>query len=335
MTARAAIYGCGGLQLTVDERAFFRDAEPWGFILFQRNCDAPEQIRALVAELRACVGWAAPVLIDQEGGRVQRLKPPHWRAAPPSAVFGALHATDRARARESVRLNTRLIAAELQSLGITVDCLPVLDVPQEGAHNIIGDRAYAREPGLVAELARIACEALMEGGVLPVVKHMPGHGRAYADSHLSLPVVDASKASLEAIDFQPFRALRDMPLGMTAHVVYSALDAAHPATTSPIVIEIIREEIGFDGLLMTDDLSMKALAGPFGQRVRDALHAGCDLVLHCNGERAEMEAIAAEAPLLAGASAVRAEAALARLHAPRPFDVADATVRLSNMMAVA
>jgi beta-N-acetylhexosaminidase len=335
VAARAAIYGCGSLTLTADERAFFRDAEPWGFILFQRNCESPEQIRGLIASLRDCVGWAAPVLIDQEGGRVQRLKPPRWRAAPPSAVFGALHAKDRALARDSVRLNTRLIAAELSSLGITVDCLPVLDVPAEGAHDIIGDRAYAREPGLVAELARIACEALMEGGVLPVIKHMPGHGRARADSHLALPVVDAPREALEAVDFQPFRALRDMPLGMTAHVVYSALDPEHPATTSPHVIEIIREEIGFDGLLMTDDLSMKALAGPFGRRAKDALHAGCDLVLHCNGDRAEMEAIAAEAPLLAGASAVRAEAALARLHPARPFDVADATARLSSMIAVA
>ena len=333
MAARAAIYGCGGLTLTAEERAFFRDAEPWGFILFQRNCDNPEQIRALIADLRGCVGHEAPVLIDQEGGRVQRLKPPRWRAAPPAAVFGALYQRDPERARASLRLNTRLIAAELAGLGITVDCLPVLDVPQEGAHDIIGDRAYAKEPALVAELARVACEALMEGGVLPVIKHIPGHGRARADSHLSLPVVDAPRAALEAIDFPPFLALRDMPLGMTAHVVYSAFDPDHPATTSPIVIEIIREQIGFDGLLMTDDLSMKALKGPMGERVRTALHAGCDLVLHCNGDMAEMEAIAAEVPVLSGAASVRAEAALARLHPARPFDVAEATARLSSMIA--
>ena len=333
MTAHAAIYGCAGLSLSGDERAFFRDAEPWGFILFQRNCNSPDQIRALIAELRDCVGWAAPVLIDQEGGRVQRLKPPRWRAAPPAALFGKLYAKDPALARESVLLSTGLIAAELASLGITVDCLPVLDVPQEGAHDVIGDRAYAKEPGLVATLARFACEALMAGGILPVIKHIPGHGRARADSHLALPVVDAPKAALEAVDFQPFKALRDMPLGMTAHVVFTAFDRERPATTSPIMIEIIREEIGFDGLLMTDDISMKALSAPMGERVRAALHAGCDLVLHCNGDRAEMEAVAAEAPVLAGASSVRAEAALARLHPAQPFDVASATARLSILIA--
>jgi beta-N-acetylhexosaminidase len=333
VTARAAIYGCAGLALLAEERAFFRDAEPWGFILFQRNCDSAEQIRALIGSLRDCVGWDAPVLIDQEGGRVQRLKPPRWRAAPPAALFGKLHAKDPALARESLKLNIRLIAAELASLGITVDCLPVLDVPQAGAHDVIGDRAYAKDPGLVATLARFACEALMEGGILPVIKHMPGHGRAHADSHHALPVVDAPKAELEAVDFQPFKALRDMPLGMTAHVVFTAFDPDRPATTSPIMIEIIREEIGFDGLLMTDDLSMKALSAPMGERVRAALHAGCDLVLHCNGERAEMEAVAAEAPMLSGAASVRAEAALARLHPPQPFDVAWATARLSTLTA--
>jgi beta-N-acetylhexosaminidase len=335
VSASAAIYGCAGLTLLAEERDFFREARPWGFILFQRNCDTPEQIRALTDALRHTVGRAdAPVLIDQEGGRVQRLKPPRWRAAPPGAVFGALYDKDPARARESLKLNCRLIAAELHGLGVNVDCLPVLDVPEPGAHDVIGDRAYASEPRIIAELGRVACEGLMEGGVLPVIKHIPGHGRAKADSHHDLPIVDAPRAALEVTDFLPFKLLRDMPLAMTAHVVYSAIDPDRCATLSPVVIaEIIRGQIGFDGLLMSDDLSMKALAGGFGERTRGALSAGCDLVLHCNGERAEMEAIAAEVPLLSGAAAVRADAALARLAVPKFFDTAAATARLSALLA--
>lgn len=334
MAVSAAIYGLGGTTLSGEERAFFRDAEPWGFILFQRNCDNPAQIRALVDDLRTLGGRAdTPVLIDQEGGRVQRLKPPLWRPAPPAAVFGVLNGRDPGAAREALALNVGLIAAELAALGINVDCLPVLDVPQEGAHDIIGDRAYAKDAAIVAALGRAACEALIAGGILPVIKHIPGHGRALADSHLDLPVVDAPRAALEAIDFAPFRALRDMPLAMTAHVVYTALDAENCATVSPTVItEIIRGQIGFDGLLMSDDLSMKALKGSFEERTRASLAAGCDVVLHCNGDMREMTAIAGVAPPLSGVSAVRADAALARLRVPEAFDVAAAGARLETLM---
>lgn len=334
MAVSAAIYGLEGRVLSDKERAFFRDVEPWGFILFARNCESPAQIRHLTDELRGLSGRAdTPILIDQEGGRVQRLKPPHWRAAPPAAVFGALNARDTAKGHEALRLNVGLIGAELAALGVNVDCLPVLDVPQEGAHDIIGDRAFAREADRVAELGRVACEALMEQGVLPVIKHIPGHGRALADSHLDLPVVDAPRADLEAIDFAPFRALRDMPLAMTAHVVYTAIDKDNCATLSPVVIaDIIRGVIGFDGLLMSDDLSMKALKGTFGARTTAALAAGCDVVLHCNGDMEEMMAIAGAAPPLSGVAAVRADAALARLKTPAPFDVADAQARLQTLM---
>jgi len=334
LAVSAAIYGLEGLALTPDEGAFFRDAEPWGFILFQRNCDDPEQIRRLVDELRTLTGRAdTPILIDQEGGRVQRLKPPKWRAAPPAAAFGALCKSRPQEGREALAINTALIGAELAALGINVDCLPVLDVPQEGAHDIIGDRAYAKDAAAVAQLGRVACDALMSTGVLPVIKHIPGHGRALADSHFNLPVVDAPRDALEQIDFAPFRALRDMPLAMTAHVVYTAIDPDNCATVSPTVInEVIRGDIGFDGLLMSDDLSMKALKGSFSERTERALVAGCDLVLHCNGDMDEMTAIAGVTPTLSGAASVRAAAALARLKPAAPFDVAQAQARLQALM---
>src|SRR5215210_408972 len=244
----AFIAGCSGLVLTPDERAFFRDAEPWGFILFKRNIETPEQVVALTADLRASVGRAdAPVLIDQEGGRVQRMRPPHWPAYPAGRAYGQLYARDPVVGRELTRLAARLIAHDLLSLGVTVDCLPVLDVPVRGAHDVIGDRAYGDEPKTVAVLGRAAAEGLLAGGVLPVVKHVPGHGRAFADSHLELPVVEASRTELEAHDFVPFRMLADMPLGMTAHVVYTSLDGERPATTSARAIgDVIRGEIGYD-----------------------------------------------------------------------------------------
>jgi beta-N-acetylhexosaminidase len=326
----AAILGCSGLALSQDERAFFRDARPWGFILFKRNIDTPDQVRALVAELRACVGRPdAPVLIDQEGGRVQRLGPPHWRRYPPGRAYGDLGANDPLVRREVVRLGARLLAHDLAALGINVDCVPVLDVPSPGAHDIIGDRAYGETPQAVAELGRAAAEGLIAGGVLPVIKHIPGHGRAHADSHLSLPVVEASLAELDAIDFAPFKGLSDMPMAMTAHVVYTAIDRRRPATTSSKAIrEVIRGAIGFGGLLMSDDLSMKALSGDFAERARASLAAGCDVVLHCNGDMAEMRAVMAGTKVLAGRAKARAAAALARL--PRtvePFDAAEARAR--------
>jgi beta-N-acetylhexosaminidase len=321
MTGTAAvILGCAGPRLTADEIALFRDARPWGFILFARNIQTPEQVRDLTAALRDCVGRPdAPVLIDQEGGRVQRLGPPHWRRYPPGRAYGLLPADQR---RDITRLGARLIAHDLVALGVNVDCVPVLDVPSPDGHEIIGDRAYGDTPDAVAVLGRAAAEGLIAGGVLPVIKHIPGHGRARADSHLHLPVVETPLAELAARDFPPFRALSDMPMAMTAHVVYSAIDPDAPATTSATVIDrVIRGDIGFDGLLMSDDLSMKALSGDFTDRARAAVAAGCDMLLHCNGDPAEMRAVLAGAPTLAGRAQARAEAALARL--PRqvePFD---------------
>ena len=334
MTSRAFIAGCLGTSLTPDERAFFREATPWGFILFRRNTQSPEQVAALTAELRACVGWHAPILIDQEGGRVQRMGPPHWPAYPPARAFLAIN--DPVVQRETVRLSARLMAHDLKAVGIDVDCLPVLDVPVQGAHDVIGDRAYAHDPATIARLGRAAAEGLIAGGVLPVVKHMPGHGRARADSHHNLPVVEAGLDALRAQDFVPFRHLADMPLAMTAHVVFTALDPRNPATTSrKVVREIMRGEIGFDGLIMTDDLSMKALSGSFAQRTRKALAAGVDVVLHCHGIMEEMVEIASVAPVMSGARARRAAAALARIrHEPEPLDIGFARAHLARALAL-
>jgi len=320
----ACIFGCAGPRLGGEEAAFFRDVDPWGFILFGRNVETPGQVRALTDALRAAVDRPdAPVLIDQEGGRVQRLGPPHWRRYPPARAFAALPRDGPGGAVEMVRLGARLMAHDLAGLGVNVDCAPVLDVPAPGAHDIIGDRAYGETARDVAALGRAAAEGLLAGAVLPVIKHIPGHGRATADSHVALPVVEASLAELEARDFAPFKALGDMPVAMTAHVLYPAVDARRPATTSPLVIErVIRGAIGFDGLLISDDLSMQALSGGLADRARDCLAAGCDVALHCNGAMAEMKAVAdGTAPLTARAAA-RAAAALARVAGPpEPFDV--------------
>ena len=326
----AAILGCSGPTLSAEEAAFFRDARPWGFILFGRNVQSPDQMRALTDALRATVDRPdAPVLIDQEGGRVQRLGPPHWRKYPPGRAYGDLPANDPLLRREITRLGARLLAHDLAALGINVDCLPVLDVPGPGAHDVIGDRAYATTPDGVASLGRAACEGLIAGGVLPVIKHLPGHGRAMADSHLDLPVVDAAYEDLDARDFAPFRVLSDMPMAMTAHVVFTAVDPKRPATTSPKVLrQVVRGAIGFDGLVMTDDLSMKALGGDFTSRARASLAAGCDVVLHCNGSLDEMKAVLAGTKALAGRAAGRAKAALARLaKAPEPFDAEEGRAR--------
>jgi len=332
-----AIYGCSGTALSADERAFFRETRPWGFILFGRNIETPDQVRDLVRALRDTVDdGSAPVLIDQEGGRVARLKPPHWHARPPAVRFGALHDANPEAAREATYLNARLIAHDLADLGINVDCLPVLDVPVAGAHDVIGDRAFAHDPLTVIDLGRAQIEGLMEGGVLPVMKHIPGHGRAGADSHLSLPRVDADVEELSASDFVTFRSLDLCPMAMTAHVVYDSIDPQRPATTSPKVIrDVIRGEIGFDGLLMSDDLSMKALDGPLEVRTRAALFAGCDVVLHCNGDMEEMKLVASEVKILDGVPLKRAEAALAHLVKPDPFDPGAAEVRLTQLLAVA
>ncbi|HVV26729.1 MAG TPA: beta-N-acetylhexosaminidase [Rhizomicrobium sp.] len=331
----AAIYGCAGTSLLASEKDFFRDVRPWGFILFARNISDRPQVRALVGELRETVGDArAPVLIDQEGGRVARLKPPQWHARPPAARFGALHAENPEAAREATYLNARLIAWDLAELGINVDCLPVLDVPAPGAHDIIGDRAFAHDPATVIALGRAQIEGLLDGGVLPVMKHIPGHGRAEADSHLALPRVTAGRAELSASDFVTFRSLDLCPVAMTAHVVYESIDPQRPATTSPKVIrDVIRGEIGFEGLLMSDDLSMKALDGPFSVRARAALFAGCDLVLHCNGDMDEMRDMASEVNELEGLALRRSEQALARLTPPFvPFDPQAAEARLAGLL---
>lgn len=322
MTARAAILGCAGPALTRAEAAFFRDAQPWGFILFARNIEAPDQVRRLTDDLRAAVGRAdAPVLVDQEGGRVARFTPPHWRRYPPGRAYGELFAADPVAAVEIARLGGRLMAHDLSALGVTVNCLPVLDVPAPGAHAVIGDRAYAPDPAAIAQLGRAAAEGLIAGGVLPVMKHMPGHGRATADSHEALPVVGTMFADLEARDFAPFRALADLPMAMTAHVVYADIDPERPATLSAEVIRrAIRGAIGFDGLVISDDLAMKALSGGFAARAQQSLAAGCDVVLHGNGDPAEMCAVVEGAQLLSGTSAERARAALARLRPPEPFD---------------
>ena len=293
----AAIFGVSGPVLTNEERAFFRDVQPLGFILFARNVADPDQVRRLVNDLRASVEHAeAPVLIDQEGGRVQRLKPPHWHARSAAAKFGALASQRAGDGRKAVFLNHQLIGAELAALGIDVDCAPLIDVHQPGAHDVIGDRAFSGDPEQVATLGRAAADGLMSAGITPVIKHIPGHGRSMVDSHHDLPRVTTSHAELSRIDFVPFKRLRDLPWGMTAHIVYEAIDKEMPATLSAKVIaEIIRGEIGFDGLLLSDDLSMKALRGTLGELAKQSIAAGCDIALHCNGKMEEMVQVAAGA----------------------------------------
>jgi beta-N-acetylhexosaminidase len=330
VSTAAAILGCSGPTLTREEQAFFRAEKPWGFILFARNVQSPDQVRRLADALRETVWRAdAPILIDQEGGRVQRLGPPHWGKYPPGRAYGALAGNDPLLRREITRLGARLLAHDLAALGINVDCVPVLDVPDPAGHEIIGDRAYGQTPNEVALLGRAAAEGLIAGGVLPIIKHIPGHGRAKADSHLELPVVDTPWDELDARDFAPFKVCSDMPMAMTAHVIYSAVDRKRPATTSKKVMKrVIREAIGFDGLVMSDDLSMKALEGSFPERAEASLAAGCDVVLHCNGDMGEMRAVLAGTGVLKGKAGRRAAAALARIaKAPEPFDAAEGRAR--------
>jgi len=332
MATRAFITGLAGLTISANERTFLRDAQPWGLIIFKRNVSTPAQVSELVQSFRDALGWEAPVLVDQEGGRVQRLGPPHWPAYPPGARYGALYDREPASGIAAARLAGHLLAADLRSLGIDVDCLPIADVPVADGDEVIGDRAYGREPGKVAAIAKAIAEGLQLGGVLPVLKHLPGHGRATADSHHRLPVVDTDRATLEATDFAAFRPLAGLPLGMTAHVVFSAIDPVAPATTSVTMVrQVIRGSIGFQGLLMSDDISMKALSGTIAERSRASLAAGCDVVLHCNGELSEMAAVASEAPELSGDSAKRAGAALAARSAPEEFD-ADAARKVFTQM---
>jgi beta-N-acetylhexosaminidase len=333
MTARAFITGLAGLTISADERAFCREAQPWGLIIFKRNVSTPEQVQELISSFRETVRRQAPVLVDQEGGRVQRLGPPHWPAYPPGARYGELYDREPASGLAAARLAGHLIAADLRALGIDVDCLPIADVPVAGGDPVIGDRAYGSEPGKVAAIAAAIAKGLQAGGVLPVLKHLPGHGRARVDSHAKLPVVDTDRVTLEATDFAAFRPLSGLPLGMTAHVVFSAIDPVAPATTSvTIVQDVIRGFIGFRGLLMSDDISMGALSGTLAERSRAALAAGCDVVLHCNGDLHEMMAVANETPALSGAAARRADAALAGRLAPEDFDVAAARKIFDEMV---
>jgi beta-N-acetylhexosaminidase len=334
MSSCAFITGVSGLELSADERAFVRAERPWGFILFKRNIETPAQVVSLVRELRDLIGNAdAPVLIDQEGGRVQRLGPPYWPVYPPGAVFGALYDIDPQLGFKAARLSSRLIAADLIDLGITVDCLPLADVPIAGADAVIGNRAYGTEPGKVAAIARAVTEGLEQGGVLPVLKHIPGHGRATADSHFRLPTVDTGRDELERSDFAAFQPLADLPMAMTAHVVFSALDPAHPATTSATIIrQVIRGVIGFQGLLMSDDVSMNALAGSIAERTRAIVDAGCDMVLHCNGKLDEMRDVARETPELTGEALNRANRALASRKAPQPLDRPAARAELDALI---
>jgi beta-N-acetylhexosaminidase len=335
MRKRAFITGISGPELNAAERAFIGLERPWGFILFKRNVETPDQVARLVRELRESAGdLDAPVLIDQEGGRVQRFGPPHWPVYPPGALFGVLYDIDPALGLTAARLSARLIAADLTEAGVTVDCLPLADLPVAGADAVIGNRAYGTEPYKVAAIARGVTEGLQQGGILPVLKHIPGHGRATADTHYRLPVVNTSKAELERTDFAAFQLLADLPMAMTAHVVFSALDPAHPATTSATIIEqVIRGVIGFQGLLMSDDVSMNALAGSIAERTRAIIGAGCDVVLHCNGKLDEMREVACETPELSGKAMERARRALASRQPPQALDRLAARAELDRLIS--
>jgi beta-N-acetylhexosaminidase len=338
----ACIFGCAGTAVSVEERAFFRDVRPWGFILFARNIASADQVRRLIDDLRAAAGdEGAPVFVDQEGGRVQRLKPPLALRRRPAELFGQLYASDPQAAIEATYLNHRLLAHELAALGFDADCAPCIDLRHEDGHDVIGDRAFGSEPSVVSALGRAACDGLLAGGVAPVIKHIPGHGRAAADSHYDLPIVDTPESVLELTDFQPFRALADIPMAMTAHVVFSAIDAHACATVSHRVINtVIRGHMGFDGLLMSDDLSMKALGGDLAERTRASIAAGCDVVLHGNGAlvgepvrdlMAELKAIADATPQLSGKALERADAVRSITRRAQPFDAEAAESRLAEL----
>lgn len=334
----AFIAGCSGPILSTAERDFFGRTNPWGLILFKRNCETPEQLKTLTTAFRAAVGRKnAPVFIDQEGGRVQRLGPPSnaWRRYPAARAYGEAFNASALTGLRAARNVGRLMAEDLIAAGITANCVPVLDVPQPDAHEIVGNRAYSDRIEAIMALARAHAAGFADGGVLPVIKHIPGHGRARADSHLELPVVDAKREELEAVDFPPFAAMADAPMAMTAHVVYTALDRTAPATLSKKVISnVIRKQIGFRGLLMTDDLSMKALSGSYGEKTERALAAGCDIVLHCNGEMDQMEEVAAAAGALKGKALARAKAALKMARKPQPFDRQQALKDLEAVLPV-
>ena len=334
---RALIIGVSGTELTAQEGSFLKAFDPWGLILFKRNIEHPQQVKALTEAFRKAVSRPdAPILVDQEGGRVQRLTKPHWPLYPTGETFGRIGRIDPESAKKAAYLGAYLIGIDLISVGISVDCLPVLDIPVAGAHDVIGDRAYGRDAETVSVLGRAAAEGLMASGVIPIMKHIPGHGRAGVDSHLDLPIVDAPLSELET-DFIPFKANADLPMAMTAHVVYEAIDPQNPATTSKTVIDtIIRGKIGFDGLLMGDDVSMQALKGPIAERATASLAAGCDVVLHCNGHFDEMQDLAAVVPELTRKALQRAEKALLSAQKSYPQrDLVDARAEFASLLALA
>ncbi|MEO5611561.1 MAG: beta-N-acetylhexosaminidase [Sphingomicrobium sp.] len=333
---QAAIYGLAGLELTPEERAFFRDADAAGYILFKRNCADQAQLLRLTDALRDLSGRGdLPILIDQEGGRVVRMRPPEWPSFPPAEVFAQLYQAAPSSAIEAARSNARAIALTLKSCGINVNCLPLLDVRQEGAHDIIGDRALGSEPMQVAALGRAVLDGMASAGVVGVIKHLPGHGRALADSHKELPIVTATAEELE-IDLEPFERLRAAPMGMTAHVVYTAWDTERPASLSPTVIhDIIRGRIGFEGWLMSDDLGMEALTGDFEERASGVVAAGCDVALHCSGKMEEMVAVASAVPAMTSDGEARLARAMATvLVADDGADFADAVAKRDALLAL-
>ncbi len=336
MAQSAFITGLAGQVLSRDEHAFLRAAQPCGVILFTRNIDTPEQVRRLIADAREAIGVPALVLVDQEGGRVQRLRPPHWRTLPSGAMYGERYEMDKAAAVHEARSIARLMAHDLRGLGFTCNCTPVLDVLAPDAHANIGNRSLGNEPQSIIALGRAIAEGHLAGGVLPVIKHIPGHGRATVDTHLALPTVTTSEAELIATDFAPFKALADLPVAMSAHVVFQAIDPAGPSSTSKLVTDrIVRGHIGFHGLLMSDDLSMHALSGTLGSRAAAVIKAGTDLALHCNGQVAEMVEIAANVPPLEGLAALRFERALAATRGEAPFSMAEAEACLARVLGVA
>jgi beta-N-acetylhexosaminidase len=332
---KAVIFGCSGPRLLPEEATFFAKSNPFGFILFARNVEDPEQLRQLIQDLRTSVGRSqAPVLMDQEGGRVQRLKPPHWRAAPAPARFGELYAKDSVKAFEALRLNSKLIAAELHDIGVDVDCTPCLDLNLAVTSTVIGDRAFSADPNEVAQLGQVVADTLLEEGIMPVIKHLPGHGRAMVDSHYELPVVSVDKDILENQDFVPFSALSGLPWAMTAHMIFEALDPDHPATQSKIIIrDIIRGKMGFKGVLLSDDINMEALSGTIGQRAGMSLEAGCDAVLHCSGELEEMIEVDMQIDNLSAISISRIDMGRKRLGSPTLLpDIVSMKQRLSELL---
>ncbi len=329
----AFVCGLSGTDITDFERAYLRESRPWGIILFGRNIDRPDQVRRLTSDVRDILGWHAPVLIDQEGGRVQRLKPPHWRRYPPASRFGRLERMQAGSGVEAAQIAAWMVADDLLSVGVNVNCAPVLDLRIAGGTDAIGNRAFDPSAEMIAVLGRAVAEAYLQAGVVPVFKHIPGHGRAVVDSHFELPRIRDDQATLAASDFSPFRALNDLPMAMTGHLVFEAIDPDNPATLSQKMINLVRQDLGFDGALITDDLSMGALSGDLDERAALALSAGCDIALHCNGVREEMEAVRRSVPLLDGRAADRCDTALSRA-GHQTLDRVSMEDRLDHLLAM-